>query len=151
MKIWEVDGREVNLRGDTSRISQEEWRARLAEDAKRVAEMNTKIQRLIAEDFDDIIFWDRSDKLCQSPDAEDWQCGSFGPGGKVCLRMINHVGRCSDFFSPADEKCFCERQAARKREELGEIIGQPVVTTKSSSYKYDKEKLTRLLKEEDHA
>ena len=141
MKVWEVNGREVGLKQDTNRFDPE-----LSEDCRRVADMCAKLKHAIEEEWrDNISFWDRNN-LITAPDVEDWRCGSFGPNGKVCMRLELHRGRCSDFFSPADDKAVVKLETDRRSEEFGEILGRPLPS--SSSQKYDLRKLRAILKAE---
>ena len=141
MKVWEVNGREVDLKQDTNRFNPD-----LIEDYGRVADMCAKLQRAVEKEWrDNISFWDRKD-LVTAPNVEDWRCGSFGPNGKVCMRLELHKGRCSDFFSPADDKAVIKLEADRRSEEFGEILGRPI--SSSSSQKYDLRKLRAILKAE---
>lgn len=141
MKVWEVNGRDVDLKRDTKKYDLD----RIQTESDRVKEMYTKLQTALDKDWrDNISFWDTG--LHSSPDVEDWRCGSFGPKGKVCMRLENHSGRCSDFFSPADDKTIIRMEALRRRDELGEILGRPMPST--SSKKYDLRKLRAILKAE---
>lgn len=135
MKIWEVDSKDVKLKRDTSTYNA------IRDELRRVAIMNKKIQELVSEEFDDITFWNTS---LHWADVEDWQCGSIGPKGKICLRCKHHRGKCSDFFSPADNQQLCARRNNEKKAQLAEIIG------KSDTRKFSKEKIQALL-EEEHA
>ena len=139
MKVWEIDGRDVVLKKDTGRYEP-------TEEMELVALMNTEIRRVVDEEWpDNIVFWDQN--LCTTPDTDDWKCGSFGPDGRVCEKMENHSGRCSDFFSPADNKMLIRILARRRKEELGEILGRPLPS--SSSHKYDVKKLRNILRDEE--
>ena len=138
MKVWEVSGRDINLKQDTGRFNPKLF--------DRVAAMNAEIRRVFDEEWrDNIVFWDPT-SLCTSTVAEEWQCGTFGPQERVCQRVKNHTGRCSDFFSPEDKKVLTKRLAVRRREELGEILGRRLHST---SQIYSAEKLKNILRDEE--
>lgn len=113
------------------------------------------IEDLVDEAWpDNGVFWDkkgRCDDLCRAPEADDWQCGCFGPvtmSGKprFCHRLRGHSGRCSDLLSEEDRQSITQRLDALKKEEFEEILGRKVRDT--ASRRLSMEQLRKALKDE---
>jgi hypothetical protein len=138
MKIWECGGQNVICKGDTARMG-----------TLPTGSNDSTIRRLIDQCWPDneTTFWKRtitrSGALCVSSEAQDWQCGSFGPGGKFCQRPRNHVGTCCDFFLPVDRKKINEEIDELRQEEFEAFLGK----RPTRAHNYDLKKLKRILSE----
>jgi hypothetical protein len=154
MKVWQEneEGKVVLLKDS------EDLEIRFVDDVDDIGKKNIEqkpdtrwIKDLIEDEWpDSTILWNRScsksSALCQSPDAEEWQCGSFGPKGRVCKRLVDHRGSCSDLFLPEDRNNVTQRLKRLKVEELDEILGKK--PRNIASRKFDIKKLREILKQE---
>lgn len=146
MKVWET--REFGspvLKQDIEEL----WFVDDAEEA--VPSEESWAKRIIDEAWPDMsMTWSRricrSSALCASPEAEEWQCGSFGPKQRFCHRAEGHRGKCSDLFLPADRKSLTERLKKLEKEEMDAMFGK--VSSTAFSRVFDRRKLKEILKRE---
>jgi hypothetical protein len=112
------------------------------------------LEELINEAWpDNGVFWDKKGRcgdLCRSPEAHDWQCGSFGPRTwsdrpRYCHRLRGHDGKCSDLLPEEDRQTITKRLDALKKEEFEEVLGRQVRDT--ASRRLNMEKLREVLRE----
>lgn len=107
-----------------------------------------KFRRLIDQAWpDNQIFWSRnstrSNAVCLSPEAEEWQCGSLGPRGFYCHRDKAHSGKCTNLIGPVDRRVLAERLIEMRKEEFEEILGRPV---RETTLRYNIDKLKKVLR-----
>ena len=140
MKVWE-SGRDVVLKRDTETFKRIELKQAWTSHA---------LKRTI-DDFwpDTTVPWVRMRSLCVSESSEDWQCGAFGPKGRVCKRLIDHNGKCNNLFLPADRKTLIRRLDIIKRQEHGEILGIHQKLSDAAVLRHSSKKLKDFLKKEN--
>lgn len=143
MKIWACNGSEVVL----------------SQEYERQTITNNEIEEIINREWPDPIVhtWEKNlnTMTCCSPEAKDWQCGSFGSKGLYCHRIKDHSGQCTDLLV-GEDRAEIQRQLviAAKNEVQSILCGPGVVlpktklNTRRHTGRFSTRKLRKILKED---